>query len=210
MQHGKRGFDRLLYACKSTLNNSIEWAMCFKSNHPVYLFDKTTDANVLDESQQVMPVGAREVVAKRSIERIPNTQLPKLNGVYIDTANDSAEDLQVFATDLYEWISLTRLQSPRVDVGDAIDPYLARYQTPNRSQSNLEAWRIRWDGLIDSAWLRTLLIKLLRQCPHHGWFCLTARNFSQGLSQVGDEITIMRQDGAKDEYLMWEVNRGRK
>ncbi|KAH8193722.1 hypothetical protein TruAng_012110 [Truncatella angustata] len=52
---------------------------------------------------------------------------PSLNMPAEALAEQGQPALDEFATEVYEWLSLLRLQSPRVYTGDSIDPFLSRY-----------------------------------------------------------------------------------
>ncbi len=53
--------------------------------------------------------------------------LPTLNPIVAVTSDD---EFHHWALEIYEWLSLVSLESPRILAGDDIDPYLSRYQAP--------------------------------------------------------------------------------
>lgn len=108
---------------------------------------------------------------------------------------------------MYEWLSLVRLQSPRVMAGDNIDPYLSRYQVPDDDDKAVDAKfsMIRWQGFLTADWVRQLLVDILTTLPSHTPFALSATSFCKGTVGDSSEIAFMRPRNAPDHYLMWEV-----
>ena len=126
--------------------------------------------------------------------------------------------LEELSTEVYEWLSLVRLRSPRVEAGDEIDPYFSRYQVPaatdeHRSQSDQQlqqaakVCKITWKGFLPPSWPQTILIDTIMSIPSGTWFSLSATSFSSSKSIAGGnaECTFLRPPGSPGEYLMWEV-----
>jgi ribonucleases P/MRP protein subunit RPP40 len=132
--------------------------------------------------------------------------------VVIPTLNPSAEDIssqsnfEDFASDIYEWISLVRLQSPRIEKGDDIDPYLSRYRVPSEAEYPLSSnlCMIRWQGFTSPAFAQQVLVKAFLSVSK-SWFAFVACSLAKGM--VGDmsETTVLRPPGAPGEYVLWEV-----
>lgn len=122
-------------------------------------------------------------------------------------AEGNRSDLEMFASDLYEWLSLVRLGSPRADAADGVDPYLARYEAPGDASGKLSLQRISWQGFMSSEWLRELLAVLLTTCPSDAWFSLSATDFSTSISNTSDELVLLRPPKTPGEYLMWEIQK---
>lgn len=114
------------------------------------------------------------------------------------------EDFEDFATSLYEWLSLVRLQSPRIQIGDQIDPYLSRYQVPDGGSEG-KLCKISWQGFLTPSWSRQALIDIVTALPHKAWFSFSTTTFSKGLAGDNAECTILRPPNSSGEYLMWEV-----
>jgi ribonuclease P/MRP protein subunit RPP40 len=117
---------------------------------------------------------------------------------------DAREDFEDFSTGLYEWLSLVRLQSPRIEVGDQIDPYLSRYQVPEGGTEG-KICKISWQGFLAPAWSRQTLIDIILALPHKAWFSFSTTTFSKGLAGGNTECSILRPPNSSGEYLMWEV-----
>lgn len=125
------------------------------------------------------------------------------------------EEFEYLATDLYEWASLVRLQSPRVQPGDNIDPYLCRYRVPGAldleeagTSSKLteqKLCKISWQGFLSPSWARQILIDIITALPGNTWFLFSTTTFSRSLSGDNAECTILRLPDSGGEYLLWEV-----
>lgn len=79
----------------------------------------------------------------------------------------SDEDFQDWSLETYEWLSLVGIESPRVLVGDSVDPFLSRYQLSSPrgdSPENLKALNMvstTWTGFLPAQWIRSLLTSLV-------------------------------------------------
>ena len=69
------------------------------------------------------------------------------------------DEIGPWALDIYEWLGLVALQSPRILKADDVDPYLSRYQV-SQDQTNTDATNLimlSWRAFIPSVWVRSLL-----------------------------------------------------
>ncbi|KAH8177755.1 ribonuclease P 40kDa (Rpp40) subunit domain-containing protein [Sarocladium implicatum] len=118
MVHGKKGFDRLLYACENVFSQPFTW-----------LFSNlSAEVPSPDPLQQYSPEQA--ICHPSSNEGIETTKV----AMHIDPSIVASGDrpaMEAAAADLYEWLSLVRLDSPRIQTGDSIDAYLSRYDAPD-------------------------------------------------------------------------------
>jgi len=122
-------------------------------------------------------------------------------------ASGNRDEYEEFATDIYEWLSLVRLESPRICCGDQIDPYLSRYQTPGDGQNHEPATlcKISWQGLLSSAWARKTVVDAILALPAKTWFSLSATTFSSGMIAESSEVTLFRPPESPREYFLWEI-----
>lgn len=80
------------------------------------------------------------------------------------TVLPSEAEIRDYCDELAEWMGLVSLGSPRVRVGDGIDPYLSRYEVPQLDNSQPTSSRlvsVKWHGMIPSPWITHLLLQLL-------------------------------------------------
>ena len=110
MVHGKHGFERIVWAFRNILNQSVTW-----------LFYNVNGAN--DGSGPIAPHQPKI----KNVE--PQTE--SLNGICVpQPSRDIQEDDPDLANDLLEWLSLAAMASPRIHRLDNIDTHLSRYQVP--------------------------------------------------------------------------------
>ncbi|KAK4134075.1 hypothetical protein BT67DRAFT_449671 [Trichocladium antarcticum] len=187
---GKKGFDRLIYASKNAFPAPITWLFCNISTTP--------DPDPLSRH---LPTNC---AANPGVSRGLNAVIPKLTPPANPNALAAKDDFESFSTELYEWLALVRLQSPRIQVGDQIDPYLSRYRVPD-AETEGEIRRISWQGFLAPSWCRQTLIDIITALPAKAWFSFSTTTFSRGLAGDNSECTILRPPGPSREYLMWEV-----
>ena len=121
-------------------------------------------------------------------------------------SNGDRPALEETATELYEWLSLIRLQSPRIAASDTIDPYLSRYTAPSTDAGgHTQVCMLSWQGCIAASWLRDLVTDVLTACSPQQWFSISATGFSRTIPGNSNDLTLLRPSGAAGEYLMWET-----
>lgn len=92
---------------------------------------------------------------------MPPLTLP-VSGSQSDGIGADWEEFDDGAVDLYEWLSLVSLQSPRILASDSLDPYLSRYEVPSADTATTTTLiRIRWSGLLPSSWIADVWLKTL-------------------------------------------------
>ncbi|KAJ4174498.1 hypothetical protein NW754_004917 [Fusarium falciforme] len=192
MFRGKKGFDRLIYACKTVFNKPITWLFC----------NNTETTPNPDPLQQFFPTG---YTSSPGISRDSAVVQPSLDVDPEILANIDREGLEHFATECYEWLSLVRLASPRVEPQDSIDSYLSRYSVPGDTHNNRNVCKLSWQGFISAQWLHGLIMGVLAVCPSEMWFSLSATRFSKSVAGNSDDLTILRPSVAAGKYIMWET-----
>lgn len=113
-----------------------------------------------------------------------------------------------YATDLYEWLSLVTLESPRIDIDDQIDPYLSRYSPPSPEVPDsdiIELVKVKWEGFISASWTHQILVKAILAASAKEWFCLSVMGFSKSVINSHD-CTILKLPDSSKEYVLWEVD----
>lgn len=122
-------------------------------------------------------------------------------------AQGDRESLEYSATEMYEWLSLVRLESPRVVAGDAIDPYLSRYAPPEAdgTAAQVQVCKLSWQGFLSPSWLRSLFVDIVTNCPSRSWFALSGTTFSRKILGGCNELSFLRPPESSGEFLMWET-----
>lgn len=139
------------------------------------------------------------IVQKRQVPRV------ELRVPASILAEGDRSGLEETATELYEWLSLHRLQSPRATIGDFVDPFLSRYSIPSGEGGHDQICLLSWQGFLPSSWLRDLVTDALAACSPHQWVAISSTNFSRALPGNADDLMLLRASGNANEYLMWEV-----
>jgi ribonucleases P/MRP protein subunit RPP40 len=208
MLHGKKGFERLLYACRNALTQPVTWLFAnlgTSKSPPCYatIHSNSRPAPLVDPLAKHAPVSftSEHGVVPNSQLRAPSLAIPS------DFVTGDRLRIEEFATETYEWLSLVRLQSPRVLAGDDINDYLSRYQVPNDEGDAREAAFsvVRWQGFLTSDWVRQLLVDVLATLPSQMPFALSATSFSKGTVGDSTEVTFLRPQDAPDQYFLWEI-----
>ncbi|KAI0509302.1 ribonuclease P 40kDa subunit-domain-containing protein [Xylaria bambusicola] len=191
--HGKKGFDRLVNACKNALNVPTTWLFCSLSKPP--------NPDPIAQYRQTKYTATPAVVQNMPI------QIPPLNIPSAVLADRSRQELGEYSTEIYEWLSLVRLESPRVGLGDDINPYLSTYAVPGDPNGSNEGQlcKITWQGFIAPLWAVNTLAELIRTLPPEGWFSFSTTPFTRGVMGLGADYTIMRPPSSPGEYVLWEI-----
>ncbi|CAK7272339.1 hypothetical protein SEPCBS119000_005072 [Sporothrix epigloea] len=207
MWPGKGGFDRLLYACRNVFNTPVTWLFCS-------MFDAPTP-DPLDAFFPTWVTVEPTVLQHVGIALPPLGRPPSLL-VGGGAGNDHLETEEA-VVELYEWLSLVRLGSPRVEAADKIDPYLSRYAVPSpdvgesAASSVKDLCTLRWRGFFSPTWACQTLLGALVAMPTSAadaWLAMSVSGFatSKGLTGESAECTFFRPSDAPSEYLLWEVH----
>jgi ribonuclease P/MRP protein subunit RPP40 len=114
-------------------------------------------------------------------------------------------ELELEATDIYEWLSLIRLGSSRVAPDDNIDPHLSRYEPPGDADGEMSVFKVSWQGFISPNWVRSLLAAVVVAAPSQSWFAMSATELSKSFPVKSSELTLLRPPKAAGEYMMWDI-----
>lgn len=120
-----------------------------------------------------------------------------------------ANDFREFTADLYEWLSLVLLESPRITTGDKIDSYLSRYQHPaseNDKQEQQDLVLVRWTGFMSADLAHKIFISASQKASSKMWLSFSVHGFSGSLVDDCRDCTILKLPGPANEYLLWEVD----
>lgn len=104
------------------------------------------------------PVTTLITPQKRTTEGV---SLPEIDPTASMESDDAFED---WAIEIYEWLSLVGIESPRVLAEDSIDLYLSRYQIPfshSDSPRNFSMVCLTWKGLLPADWVRGLFTQIM-------------------------------------------------
>ncbi|KAJ5454334.1 uncharacterized protein N7458_005290 [Penicillium daleae] len=175
MLHGKKGFDRIVWAFKNVLNQSLAWLFCD--------LEPTSGNQDTKPIQKQNPQMINSEVLKSKLGQIST---PPMQGL---VSNDMSEaDMQESCGAFAEWIAMVQLGSPRVSAGDDVDSYLSRYSVPGvDAPSTANLISLKWHGLIPAKWILQLLLSLL---PSSAWFVLSTSALERQVVEGRDGYTI--------------------
>ncbi|KAF2637084.1 hypothetical protein P280DRAFT_510041 [Massarina eburnea CBS 473.64] len=153
MVHGKKGFSRLEWACKNVLNQSLTWL--FYNSNPT--------------SKESLPAGKEPISVHQpfihtitpSITPLQKTLVPALTVSDLPSLYDRDN-----ALDLYEYLNMVSLGSPRVSATDVIDPHLSRYEVPTLTDKKCKARdmvKVRWRGFISPEFVRGIFLMVRKE-----------------------------------------------
>ena len=119
------------------------------------------------------------------------------------------DDFADFTADIYEWLSLVQLGSPRVDANDRIDSYLSRYSTPEASTGSIPETlvRISWSGFLAPSWAHKAFVQSVLAASSKSWFAFAATGFQASMPAGARDCTVLKIPGKSSEFLLWEVER---
>ena len=154
MSHGKRGFGRLVWACKNVLNHSLTW---------VFVNFNPSSAEALEEGRE--PISKHAPWTRPfppSVRTMQRVRVPRIRTAELQSLYEQDD-----ALDLLEYLHMLHLGSPRVDEGDAIDPLLSRYEVPAWNAEEPEVRdlvQVSWKGFMAPVFAREvfLLVKGLK------------------------------------------------
>ena len=121
------------------------------------------------------------------------------------------DDFSDFSVEMYEWLSMISLGSPRVDLNDRIDPFLSRYAPPAAGEQDIGVTglvKISWKGFASSSWAHKIFVQALLAAKPGMWFSLAVLGFDESIRTGGEDCTILKLPGAQNEYMLWEVEQG--
>lgn len=153
MLHGKKGFERIVWACKNVLNQSVSWLFCDLA--------PTSETTTVSDKLPIDAHHPQIIDCDPTLVHHPNILVPSLEKMNASESSDE-DDLRENCDSLCEWLALVALDSPRVAAHDAIDPYLSRYEVLDVEEAKpMNLISLRWHGLVSSQWIMQLFLLLL-------------------------------------------------
>lgn len=173
MLHGKKGFERIVWAFTNVLTQSMAWLFHdLESNSGLDEGDHASEAKKGNGRNNMLKVGAGNKPINRvqpqlitcepqetDHEQIITPPFYK-NGKVLEEMSEG--DLQEHSGSLSEWLAMVQMASPRLSGADDVDPYLSRYAVPDADESqDCDLMSLKWHGLISSRWITQLFLNLL-------------------------------------------------
>jgi ribonuclease P/MRP protein subunit RPP40 len=170
MLHGKKGFDRIVWAFKNVLDHSVAWLF----------YDLAPGFNGVSEGTGTQTPKSHDQNNKRNQgdpslkgnhPQIIDCDVSRTNYHNIITPSfcemsfteaSSESILKEDSENLSEWLAMVALGSPRVSKDDNIDPYLSRYSVPDNGPArSVDLVSLKWHGLVPASWILDLFITVL-------------------------------------------------
>lgn len=174
MLHGKPGFERIVWAFKNVLNQSLAWLFCdlegslsSQKEGAIIPFDVSSFPGMSADTGSEADKKPIHKLQPQWLDCAPfrieqrRVLTPNLQGSIL--SESTAEDeIQEKCGSLAEWIAMVQLQSPRVSADETVDPYLCRYSVPDHESSQpSDLVCLKWHGLISNNWAIQLFHTLL-------------------------------------------------
>ncbi|ESZ97010.1 ribonuclease P 40kDa subunit [Sclerotinia borealis F-4128] len=191
MLHGKNGFKRIEYAFKNVLTTPVTWLFC------------DLGATVLP-SDPLSPHHPHEITCTPRVLSEIRVKRSAFKPAAENNSNDNG-DLQAFAVEIHEWLSLVSLESPRINSTDNIDRFLSRYDPPEGSETAEELVKVTWIGFISPFWAHSTFIQTLLASPKNSWFSYYVGGFTESWNGESKSCTILKLPDVPNDYVLWEV-----
>lgn len=145
MLHGRKGFERIVWACKNVLGKSLSWLFYDFGKIPI----AEDHPNPLAQHHPIHQTIAPEIT------QVPLAKVPSF------ATSHARQDDQDWTAEIHEWLNLVALQSPRVEAKDDTHPYLCCYHIPcSGVPRNYDLVSLEWNGFLPASWIRSLFVEL--------------------------------------------------
>ncbi|EAL89573.1 hypothetical protein AFUA_4G12200 [Aspergillus fumigatus Af293] len=187
MLHGKKGFDRIVWAFKNVLDHSVAWL--FHDLAPGFTGISEGDPTLKGNHPQIIDC----VVSRTHYRDIITPSFSETTLTEASSESILKEDSQ----NLSEWLAMVALGSPRVSKDDEIDPYLSRYRVPDDGPvRTVDLVSLTWHGFLPASWILDLFITMLRETaskssPASTWFALSSSALGREAVEAKDGYAIM-------------------
>ena len=175
MLHGKKGFERIVWAFTNVLTQSMAWLFHDLESNPGQDEGDHGPEPEKGNSNNLLKVGTG--TGTKPINKVQPQLItcepqeidhqhiitpPFLNEKGKVLEKMSEGDLQEHCGSLSEWLAMVQMASPRLFGEDDVDPYLSRYEVPDADGSQVsDLMSLKWHGLISSRWIMQLFLILL-------------------------------------------------
>lgn len=192
MLHGKKGFDKIVYAFKNVLTEPVTWLFC----------DLVATSLSPDPLDAHFPL--RQSISPAITPHI-KVNVPPLKPP-VDANSGYGKDFEDFIVETHEWLSLISLDSPRINADDKIDSFLSRYVSPAETTTSSNLVRIKWSGFLSPSWAHNMFMQVLLAVPPEAWFVCSMGGFGEAWPGGSKDCTILRVPDSPKEYILWEVS----
>ncbi|KAG5952223.1 hypothetical protein E4U58_000889 [Claviceps cyperi] len=186
--------DQYPCAYKTITKKQLSWLLCDETGSTNLALDLGDDVNVL------------ECTAELEMHQGTTWNPPILDIGPLSFMDTGRLDMQEIGLCVYEWLSLLKMESPRVQYGDNVDTFLSRYRVASRDREQVRICRISWVGLIGTTWFQNLVRDVMTANATEGWLSFGSNSFHDvSLSGIGSELVMLRPSTKEDQYLTWRL-----
>lgn len=199
MLHGKKGFERLVWASKNVLNRRTTWLFVdLGASGELKGQQVSTTCNDIATHLCLGPIEQFKLAVKTfrpTYREIDGCPLP-----HVDAEEAIADP--IYEEQLLEWLGLVLLNSPRIMKDDSVDPYLCRYEFPEsadvraKGDATSKLHRVQWRGFMPTRFITMMLLQIRKEAEK-SWFAMNVSTFG------GAAYTFMCRRGK--ESLLWDV-----
>ncbi|KAK2801116.1 hypothetical protein FQN50_007843 [Emmonsiellopsis sp. PD_5] len=188
MLHGKKGFERIVWAFKNALTASVTWLFC----------DLTPSPSYSEEEAPINQHHPQKIQCSPTVKTLENIMVPPLTLSNLET-EQGKQFLHETCDEIQEWLGLAFLDSPRVHADDSMDPYLSRYALPDQAEcKRADLVKVSWSGLLPAKWVTGVIVAMLRHfasrsSDSNAWFALSSFALGREAVESKDGYTILTQ-----------------
>lgn len=192
MLHGKKGFERLVWAAREVLVGDVEWL--FADLRP----------STGDTESPIAKLHPFQYDAQPQVRRMHDLELPGM-------PREGEAVSMNYAEELLEWIGLACIASPRIASTDNVDAFLCRYRGPSdpyadalHQQMDVDERKgtasvvcLRWHGFLPPAAVKLIMLAAESACTsEQSWIAMTVSGFesqSYTVCSVGRRVWLSWQ-----------------
>ncbi|KAE8383673.1 ribonuclease P 40kDa subunit-domain-containing protein [Aspergillus bertholletiae] len=198
MLHGKKGFERIVWAFKNVLNHTVAWLF----------YDLASESSGISSDDPSLKGNNPHIIDCEPVRTdYRDILVPPFKGIDVtDTALE--QELKGNCEEISEWLGMVALGSPRVLASDDVDSYLCRYSVPDTDEAKPSGLiSLKWHGLLPPKWITGLFLTLLQETAPKdsdasAWFAFSAnalgREAVEGKSGY-TVLTLPSKGGAHDD-----------
>ncbi|KAE8354060.1 ribonuclease P 40kDa subunit-domain-containing protein [Aspergillus coremiiformis] len=187
MLHGKKGFERIVWAFKNVLNHSVAWLF----------YDLAPESSGISSDDPSLKGNHPHIIDCEPVRTDHRDVLVPPFQAIEATETRSEGELRDHCDEISEWLGMVTLGSPRVLANDDVDPYLCRYSVPDADEAKpSDIVSVRWHGLLPPQWIMEVFLTLVRETAPtesepSAWFAFSASALGREAVEGKDGYTVL-------------------
>ncbi|KNG86645.1 hypothetical protein ANOM_004361 [Aspergillus nomiae NRRL 13137] len=187
MLHGKKCFERIVWAFKNVLNHTVAWLF----------YDLASESSGVSSDDPSLKGNHPHIIDCEPVRAdYCDVLVPPFKGIEV-TEMAPEQELKDNCDEISEWLGMVTLGSPRVLASDDVDPYLCRYNVPDADEAKpSDIVSLKWHGLLPPKWIMGLFLNLLREtvpkdAEAPAWFAFSASALGREAVEGKDGYTVL-------------------